>query len=71
MGKGAYNLSLYLNISRFYVLAKITKQDETNIDANTALYSTWRGTQCFARLAFSWTVKVWTTQARSARTTHT
>ena len=34
--KGANDLYLHLNNSRLHVLAKITKADETNIDANTA-----------------------------------
>ena len=34
--KGANDLYLDLNNSRIHVLAKITKADETNIDANTA-----------------------------------
>ena len=34
--KGANDLYLDLNNSRLYVLAKITKADGTNIDANTA-----------------------------------
>ena len=34
--KGANNLYLNLNNSRLHVLVKITKADETNIDANTA-----------------------------------
>ena len=34
--KSAIDLYLDLNNSRLHVIAKITKADETNIDANTA-----------------------------------
>ena len=34
--KGANDLYLDLNFSRFHVFAKITKADGTNIDLNTA-----------------------------------
>ena len=51
--KGANKLYLDLNNSRLHVLFKITKEDGRTSTRTQRLQSTWRFTQCFAKLSWS------------------
>ena len=67
---GSNALYLDLNNSCLHVLAKKTKAVGTNIDATTAAPINQSFTRCFSKLAWSWTVEMWTTSAYCTRTAH-
>ena len=69
--KCANNLNLDLNNSRLHVLAKITKQIKQTSTRTHRVWSIWRSTQCFAKLAYSWTVETWASWVSSTPTAHT